>query len=263
MPSLPAPATESFRADSTSLGWRRGWVRGWAKQQVEPGLNLNRGGRRGAGEKSRERGGRKAGEGTRMGDPRPRRVCPVRSRWAREEAGGACGEPDKPLGAPGDVRAERGGSTTSGAGRRVGEDREDPEHTGEASADSQDTRLEDVGLQSRRRARAERTAHPTSSEFARRLDRQPHQERLSSRGAELSRLPRHLSHAERLTQVANAWKQTCCRDGNEPMQGRDFHLHPGAFGEVAGSFWFLPHRHRRLRPMTPLSTPSKLGLMIL
>lgn len=64
---------------------------------------------------------------------------------APKEAGGECGEPDKPLGAPGDARAERRGSTTSGAGRRAGEGRRDPEQTGEASAAPEPTGLEDVG----------------------------------------------------------------------------------------------------------------------
>lgn len=71
-----------------------------------------------------------------MGAPRPRRACPGHSRRAPEEAGGACGEPDKPLSAPRAARAERGGRTTLGAGRRAGEDRGDPAQTREALAGS-------------------------------------------------------------------------------------------------------------------------------
>lgn len=63
-----------------------------------PGLNLTHGGRRSAGENSRQRGGREAGEGDVDEAPRQWLVCSGHSRRAPEEASGACGEPDNPLG---------------------------------------------------------------------------------------------------------------------------------------------------------------------
>lgn len=46
------------------------------------------------------------------------------------------------------------------------------------------------------------------------------------------------------------------------MQGRDFHSHPGAFGDAGGSSDFLlPRQHCQLLRMTPLSAPFKHGLM--
>lgn len=71
-----------------------------------------------------------------MGAPRQRLGSQGPSRRAPKEACGACEEPDKPPRRAGGVRAERGGSSTSGVGRWEGGDREDPGQTPEASADS-------------------------------------------------------------------------------------------------------------------------------
>lgn len=204
MPSPPAPATESFSADSTSLGWLRGWVSGWAKQQVQAGIQHET--RRPPRRRGEEPGGAVAGERRRGLGWRLRGSgwsARVTRAGRRRKPAVRAGSLINLWGAPGDVRAERGRSTTLGVGRREGEDREDPSKLGRRQPAPEHTSLKDDGLQSWRRPRTERTLHPESAEFWSYLGRQSQQERFPSRVAELSLL-RHLSHRERLTQVANA-----------------------------------------------------------
>lgn len=96
-----------------------------------PGLNLTRGGRCSAGEKSRRRSGREAGEWDVDEAQRQWLVCWVTRAGCQRKPAVRVGSLITLWGAWGDMQAERGRSTTLGVGRREGEDSEDPAHTGE------------------------------------------------------------------------------------------------------------------------------------
>lgn len=149
MPSPRVPATQSFSADFTSWGWWRGWVCGWAKPQVQPRIKPEtrwapQG--RGRGSRSWGRGDRGAGE---VDDAlRQRLVCPGHLRWAPEEASGACGEPDNPLGLRWRMCRQSEAGAPLWGWEWMRKDSKDPRKLGRCQLAPERTNLEDGRLQS-------------------------------------------------------------------------------------------------------------------